>query len=148
MVQIRGFPLISLAWAIICSSTLVAADVKLVNTPQRAHGYSRACVRALSQSVKCDKSLLRLDESNHHYDEDTISTLCTSSCKASLDVYLDQVKAACGTSRYHGAGGLSYHGGYAAQQAWERFDYACMNNSWVKKLYCSPANSPRRSSMC
>lgn len=129
MVRTGYFSPILLSWTIASSNTLVAADVRLVNVPQGAPGYTQNCIRALGRTVKCDKSLLQVNAAHGYYDEDTISALCTSTCRASLDVYLDHVKAACGTSRYHGADGLSYHGGYAAQKAWERFDFVCMNNS-------------------
>lgn len=129
MVRAGTFSPIFLSWIIASTNTLVAADVRLVNVPQGAPGYTQNCIRALGRTVKCDKSLLQVDAANEYYDEYTISSLCTSTCRASLDLYLDHVKAACGTSRYHGADGLSYHGGYAAQQAWERFDFACMKNS-------------------
>lgn len=148
MVRIVTFSPILLYWIIVSSNNLVAADVKLVNVPRGAHGYTRACARALSQSVRCNKSLLWVDASSHYYDEDTISALCTASCKESLDVYLDQVKEACSTSRYVSADGLRYYGEYVAQQSWERFDYACMNNSWVNIYLALQELSPRRSWMC
>lgn len=148
MVRLGIFSPILFYLPIVSSNNLVAADVKVVNVPRGAHGYTRACARALSQSVRCDKSLLWVDASNYYYDEDTISALCTASCKESLDVYLDQVKAACGTSRFISADGLRYHGEYVAQQSWERFDYACMINSWVN-IYLALRNiSPRRIWTC
>lgn len=148
MVRIGSFCSIFVSWAIVSSNNLVAADVTLVNVPRGRHAYTRTCIRALSQSVRCDKSLLRVDASNNYYNEDTISALCTASCKESLDMYLNQVKAACGTSRYIGADGLSYHSGYGAQQALEHFDYACMNNSWVDIYVALRRFSPRRSWTC
>lgn len=132
MVQLGSFLSSLLVWAIISGQTpQVTAYVKLVNVPRGARGYTETCRRVLNQAVSCDKSLKWVDATETFYNEDEISALCTTTCKTSLDGYLIQVKAACGTSRHDGADGLSYHGGYKAQRFWERFNMLCMNNSWV-----------------
>ncbi|KAH8765032.1 hypothetical protein F5883DRAFT_421761 [Diaporthe sp. PMI_573] len=128
MVQLGSLLSNFLAWAIISGESRVTAYVLLVNIPQGTRGYTETCRRVLNQPVKCDKSLKWVDGTTNFYDEDTISNVCTVSCKRSLDKYLDQVKAACDTSRYDGDDGLSYHGGYKVQQFWERFNMLCMNN--------------------
>lgn len=137
MVQLGSFLFSLLAWAVISNEAQVIAYVKLVNVPRGARGYTETCRRVLNQAVKCDKSLKWVDATETFYNEKDISTLCTTSCKASLDDYLNQVKDACDTSRYDGADGLSYHGGYMAQRFWERFNILCMNNSWVVTYFSS-----------
>lgn len=131
MVRLGSFLSSLLAWTAISNEAQVIAYVKLVNVPRGARGYTETCRRVLNQVVKCDKSLKWVDAAEHFYNEDAISTLCTTTCKTSLDDYLNQVKASCDTSRYDGADGLSYHGGYMAQRFWERFNILCMNDSWV-----------------
>lgn len=63
------------------------------------------------------------------HDQDTLSAVCTASCKTALDTYLNEVKSACQTSRYDGADGLSYHAGYGTELVWESFNILCTVNS-------------------
>lgn len=125
MVQLTDFLYIFLAWAIITCDTQVSADVLLVNIGQGNHGYKETCISALSQPVKCDRSLTWVEVTETFYDEEIMSTICTMSCKASLDEYLYHVRIACGTGRYIGAGGVSYHGGYNVEQFGEKFNVLC-----------------------
>lgn len=116
-------------WVIIDASKGVAADVRLANVPQGARGFNDTCIRVLNQAVNCDQSLIWADGVNNFYDQATISTLCSEGCKTAMDRYLEEVKSACETSRYDGADGLIYHGGYSAEVFWEKFNILCLTNS-------------------
>ncbi|KAF4820266.1 LysM domain-containing protein [Colletotrichum siamense] len=116
-------------WAGICCNYQVVADVRLPNIPQGTKGYTDTCVRVLNQALNCDLSLTWATEINNFYDETTIDSLCTSDCRASLDSYIEQVKAGCSTSRYDGPDGFSYHAGYTAELVWERFNVLCASNA-------------------
>ncbi|GKT50967.1 uncharacterized protein ColSpa_11148 [Colletotrichum spaethianum] len=112
-------------WAVIGINYQVVADVRFPNVPQGTKGYTATCIGVLNQAINCDASLMWATEIGNFYDKTTIDLLCTLDCRVSLGGYLEQVKSGCNTSRYDGPDGLSYHAGYSAELAWERFNVLC-----------------------
>ncbi|KAK1520236.1 LysM domain-containing protein, partial [Colletotrichum paranaense] len=108
----------------------VVTDIRLANIPPGTPGLNDTCIGVLNQDINCNESLTWATEINYYYDSDTINSLCTPTCRAALGVYLDEVKSACETSRYtDDKNGLSYHAGYDAELAWERFNVLCATNA-------------------
>ncbi|KAK1639956.1 hypothetical protein BDP81DRAFT_479706 [Colletotrichum phormii] len=127
----------------------VVADIRLANIPSGTPGLNDTCIGVLNQDINCNESLTWATEINYYYDSDTISSLCTPTGRAALGVYLDEVKSACETSRYtDDENGLSYHAGYDAELAWERFNVLCATNAAGENCNLQRTGSSDPSVMC
>jgi hypothetical protein len=74
---------------------LAFGNVQLLNISLTQSGWDYTCVGVLNQQVVCDPALAWAGSNGRFEDSSTLSTVCTSTCTASLATWLRRANGAC-----------------------------------------------------
>jgi hypothetical protein len=124
--------LVPLLWAVgVAAQT--TQQLYVFNITDPIDGLSTTCAQVLNQALACDPVLLTVEDGDV-YDDNTLASVCTTTCSTAWTNYLRRVSGACGTSRYNGGNGLLYLPLYNIEPIYERFQTMCLKNAAGK--YC------------
>jgi len=133
MASVRAVLLLPFLWALgVTAQTQQQLYIFNITTP--IDGLSSTCIQVLNQAIACDPMLLSVDSDNSQSD-DTLASVCGTTCTNAWSTYLRRVTGACGTSRYDGGNGLLYLPLYNIEPVYEKFQSMCLKNSAGK--YCN-----------
>ncbi|KAH8665152.1 hypothetical protein BGZ60DRAFT_470790 [Tricladium varicosporioides] len=133
--------IVSIFANILLGSSFCAASFQLYRFYDQAYvasfyGLSNSCISALNATVDCDEAAATMvgrgADVNYWY-MDNITTLCTTTCRNSLDSWKSKVTGACAKDKL-GLSGIEVEAKAMVFQITYNFDLACLQDS--KNKWC------------
>jgi hypothetical protein len=98
-----------------------AQQVRFLNITAPYQNFTSTCISVLNQAVSCDPKVLDAGK------DETLASVCTTTCTSSLTTWVRRVLGACSTSRYLD-GKASVLASALGQAVLERYSVLCLKN--------------------
>lgn len=112
---------------LLLTAQLALGAVKIYNITEPIDGLSSTCIGVLNQDVNCHESLRSAGKDGRFESDETLSSLCTSTCTNALSTFVRRIGQTCNNARIVD-GGYSYHVTYGLELFIERYNRVCLKN--------------------
>ncbi|KEY68834.1 hypothetical protein S7711_09940 [Stachybotrys chartarum IBT 7711] len=113
---------------LLLTAQLALGAVTIYNITEPVDGLSSTCIGVLNQAVNCHESLRSAGKDGRFESDQTLSSLCTSTCSTALSTFVRRIGQTCSNARIVD-GEYSYHIAYGAQLFIERYNRVCLKNT-------------------